>query len=135
MSASKSTHSRPATVTGAFIIWLITVLIGLASGVLLLVSASAAIAQGAGATSTSASPAGFLVVSLLTIAIALVQLFVVFKMRAGRNWARIVLTALAVLQIAGVVAGDTGGWIGLAAAAVATVLMYFPASNAYFRRH
>ncbi|MBQ9917567.1 MAG: hypothetical protein IJO71_10285 [Microbacterium sp.] len=121
--------------TGAFIIWLITVLIGLASGVLLLVSASAAIAQGAGATSTSASPAGFLVVSLLTIAIALVQLFVVFKMRAGRNWARIVLTALAVLQIAGVVAGDTGGWIGLAAAAVATVLMYFPASNAYFRRH
>ena len=59
-------------------------------------------------------------------------------MNAGKNWARIVLLVLAALQVVGVLTGagtaSWASWLGLAATVVATVLMFLPSSNPYFRR-
>jgi hypothetical protein len=69
-------------------------------------------------------------------------------MRAGRNWARIVLTVLSALSIASAASptsnvqfGDqtysvgayrAASWIGVALAVLAIILMFMRASNAYF---
>jgi len=76
-----------------------------------------------------------------------------FKMRLGRNWARILLTivggASVVLTIVATVslpalrtvgsAGDVvvlaTSWVQMAAIVAAIVLMFRPAANQYFRRH
>lgn len=61
------------------------------------------------------------------------------KMRAGRNWARIVLTVFAAISIvANLVAAVTGptpilSALGVVATAAVIVLMYRPAANPYFR--
>jgi hypothetical protein len=57
-----------------------------------------------------------------------------FKLRAGRNWARIVLTIIAALDLLGVVTGQAGsaiGYIGALAAIVGCVLSYLASSNGY----
>lgn len=82
------------------------------------------------------------------------RLFLVFKARAGRNWARIVLTVLFGLGVgggvldavfvsvgiggAGALGGSTNlslavGAIALVLEAAAVVLLYRPAANRYFR--
>ncbi|WP_106186080.1 hypothetical protein [Umezawaea tangerina] len=66
--------------------------------------------------------------------IALVHLWLAFKLKAGRNWARVVLTVITLLQLASIVAtqGNTAvGYASCAIAVVAVVLSYLPASNAY----
>lgn len=77
------------------------------------------------------------VVGLIILAL---QLFFVFKMRAGRNWARIVLTVLGVIGVLSSVFTLTQG-SGLAAVVnlvsavvvvAAIVFMYRPAASAYF---
>ncbi|MCP2261729.1 hypothetical protein LX15_005455 [Streptoalloteichus tenebrarius] len=70
------------------------------------------------------------------VAIVVATLYVLFgfKMRAGRNWARItltVLTALGALSLA-----FSLSWMSLLStlvSVVAVVLMYLPNANAYFR--
>jgi hypothetical protein len=70
----------------------------------------------------------------VTLVIALVHLWLAFKLKAGRNWARIVLTVITLLQLASILAtqGNTAvGYASCAIAVVAVVLSYLPASNAY----
>ncbi|WIB60150.1 hypothetical protein DEJ13_17185 [Curtobacterium sp. MCLR17_007] len=127
MSASSG---RPTAVTVSFFLWLITVLLGLIGGVVALFSSSAS-------TQVQAQNMGGIAVAggIIGIVIALVQLFIVFRMRDGRNWARIVLLVLAILQVLfGVASFTILGTIGLIAVIIATVLMFLPASNGYFRR-
>ncbi|HEX6340170.1 hypothetical protein [Umezawaea sp.] len=66
--------------------------------------------------------------------IALVDLWLAFKLKAGRNWARIVLTVLTLLQLASILTTDGNtaiGYVSCAIAVIAVVLSFLPASNAY----
>ena len=138
MTRTVSAAARPTTVTASFYIWLVTILLGLIGAVLLLVlSGSAevtAVTQGSPAVGTAA----IVIAAVISIAVAAVQLLFVFQMNAGKNWARIVLLVLAALQVVGVLTGagtaSWASWLGLAATVIATVLMFLPSSNPYFRR-
>ncbi len=78
-----------------------------------------------------------LVIGLILLAL---EIFFMFKMRAGRNWARIVLTVLGVLSILSGLYGLTQGFtvgaifgvISLLVVIAAIVFMYKPADRAYF---
>ena len=70
----------------------------------------------------------------VALVIAVVHLWLAFKLKAGRNWARVVLTLITLVQLASVIGtqGDTVvGYASCAVAVLAVVLTYFPASNAY----
>ncbi|MBP2322329.1 NADH:ubiquinone oxidoreductase subunit 6 (subunit J) [Kibdelosporangium banguiense] len=70
------------------------------------------------------------------IAVGLVMLLFAWKMRSGRNWARILLTVLAVtsllFQASSVGMSSVLGLVGVVITATGLVFMYMPASNAYF---
>jgi hypothetical protein len=75
-----------------------------------------------------------IVVVFAAIIAALYALFA-FKLRAGRNWARIVLTIIAALDLIGLISGRGGaavGYVGALAAIVGCVLSYLPNASAYF---
>jgi magnesium-transporting ATPase (P-type) len=76
------------------------------------------------------------VISLVfTIIIAALFVFFAFKLKAGRNWARIVLTIVAVLALLSLLVGAGSssilGIIGDLAAVVGAILSYVPQSNQY----
>jgi hypothetical protein len=82
---------------------------------------------------TLANATVVLVVVFAVIFAALYLLFA-FKLRAGRNWARIVLTILAVLNLLSILSGRSGtavGDIAGLAVVIGTVLSYLPQSSAY----
>lgn len=144
----------PGTVKGAFLIYLIAALLALVGIVLTLTSDVWDQAVAAATANTSGISTQSLVntvrITTVVVGVILLGLYLLFafKMRAGRNWARIVLTVLSALSILspasssssvtvnGTVYQSTStqatGWIGAALAVVAIVLMYLPASNAYF---
>ncbi|MCJ1715257.1 hypothetical protein ACLBWP_11135 [Microbacterium sp. M1A1_1b] len=123
MSASSG---RPTTVTVSYVLWLITVLVGIISGIVGFFSLG---------DQTNGMGGALVAGAVIAIIIAIVELFIVFRMRDGRNWARIVLLVLAILQVLGVVSAfSVLGTIGLIAVVIATVLMFLPSSNGYFRR-
>jgi hypothetical protein len=70
------------------------------------------------------------------IAVGLVMLLFAWKMRQGRNWARILLTVLAVtsllVQASSVGVSSMLALIGVVITATGLVFMYVPAANAYF---
>ncbi|MCG8926389.1 hypothetical protein [Lentzea sp. CC55] len=75
-------------------------------------------------------------VASIAVVIALVQLWLAFKLRSGRNWARILLTVFTVFQIGSLFIGQGAATLpaygGALVAALAVVASYLPASNAYF---
>ncbi len=152
-----ATPTPPTQVTAAFGIYLLTALISLISVVLTLnsdvweqaIRESGATAQDLNGVSvdTLVSVAKGITVAVGMIFLAL-YLFFAFKMRAGRNWARITLTVLSALSILSVTStgsvtvadrtyssslSTTTGWIGAALAVAAIVLMFMAPSNEYFR--
>ncbi|PXA72046.1 hypothetical protein [Cryobacterium arcticum] len=137
MTSTVST-ARPATVTASFYLWLITVLFGLIGAVLLFTLSGSAEVAGATQVPEGTGTAVFVTAAVIAIVVAVVQLIIVFQMNAGKNWARIVLLVLALLQVVGVVTGggtaSWASWLSLAATVVATVLMFLPSSNPYFGR-
>ena len=102
-----------------------------------------------GMSAEDAINAAKIVSAVVAIVFLALYLLFAFKMRAGRNWARIVLTILSALtllsrftasgavEIGGTEYVDTTsqitGWIGAVLALVAIIAMYAPASNAYFK--
>lgn len=147
----------PGSVKGAFLVYLLVALIAIV-GVILLTT-SDVWEQALQESAASADAQGINVNTLvngvklasIVVAVIFVGLYLLFamKMRAGRNWARIVLTVLSALSIVSAarpaassmsVNGRTyaastsqlSGWIGAALAVVAIVLMFLPASSAYF---
>jgi hypothetical protein len=128
-----NTNSRPTSVTVSFIIWLVVVLANIVQGIISLTSGSSA--DVADSVGTAPLVGG----AIFAFVLAVIELVIVFKMRDGRNWARIVLTVLAILQLIGVgvgaaSGGNAFGWIGGVAVLVATILMYVGGANGYFRR-
>ncbi|WP_103344116.1 hypothetical protein [Amycolatopsis sp. CA-126428] len=65
--------------------------------------------------------------------IALVYLWLSFKLKAGRNWARVTLTVFTLLQAASLVTTQASwaGYVSCGIAVVATVLSYLAPSNRY----
>ena len=72
---------------------------------------------------------------VVLVVIAAIYLLLAFRLRAGRNWARVVLTIIVALQLISLAAvhGTFVSYISAGAALIATVLAYLPASNAYLR--
>jgi hypothetical protein len=75
------------------------------------------------------------VVVVIAVIIAALYAFFAFKLRAGRNWARIVLAVIAVLMLldlfsqghSGTVLSDIGGIVAI----ISGVLSYLPQSSGY----
>ncbi|MET3451540.1 MULTISPECIES: hypothetical protein [Curtobacterium] len=128
-----STTGRPTSVTVSFVIWLVVVLANILQGIISLVSG------GGSSAAESVGTAPLVGGAIFAFILAVIELIIVFKMRDGRNWARIVLLVLAILQVIGVgvgaaSGGNAFGWIGAVAVIVATVLMFVGGANGYFRR-
>ena len=123
--------SIPTTVKASFWLLLIGIILDfVAAGIQLFTGSIYLGARGTG----DGVGVGVVIAGVLTLAFAIVQLIVIRKMRAGRNWARVVITVLEVLAIIGVVLNPAV--LPLAASVVglvAVVLMWLPASNRYFR--
>lgn len=70
------------------------------------------------------------------VAVGLLMLLFAWKMRSGKNWARILLTVLAVFglltQASAVGMSSVLGVISVVITATGLVFMYMPPSNAYF---
>ncbi len=66
--------------------------------------------------------------------IVLGYLWLAFKLKAGRNWARVLLTVLTLVQVGFLFVGgaaDVLSYVSCGVAVLAVVLSYLPASNAY----
>jgi hypothetical protein len=139
-----SAPNPPREILGAFWGYVIAAVAGLVSGLLILGSKQEiadalrnANTQGTRLTETQIDQAAtitMIIALVISVVFALLYLLFAFKLKAGRNWARIVLTIIAVLALISLVAGSGGtiaGYIGEVAAVVAAVLSYLPNSNAY----
>jgi hypothetical protein len=135
----------PTEITAAFWGYLIAAVAGLIGGFLILgnkqqIADALRRANNQGGALTDAQidqAATITVVIAVIVAVIFSLLYALFayKLRAGRNWARVVLTVIAVLALLSLVLGNGGtvlGYISELAAVVAAVLSYLPASNAYF---
>jgi hypothetical protein len=135
---------RPATITIAFWAFIASTLLGLANGVVTLLSGNSVgqVAQtvivGDGTDGadtqvsqvTTAASAGALVFSVI---MSLLYLLFAAKVRAGRNWARILLTVIAGLQLLAITFGQstTLGYVSALCAVVGAVGCFVKPSNDY----
>lgn len=148
------TARPPSTVQGAFWSYLVVAALSLVSIVLVLTDGTFDRAIDDARVNSKSIDVNTLVttVKVTTIVVAVIflalYLFFAVKMRNGRNWARIVLTVLSALSVVSRFSVNSSvtvngheytsnsnaisGWIAAIAAIVAIVLMYLPASNAYF---
>lgn len=137
--------ARPSTVEGAFWAFIASTVIGLVGG-LLIFGNHDSIADalrnsnrqsGRGLTDTQIDQAvNIAMVTAVVIAVIIAALYLLFafKLRAGRNWARIVLTVLTALQLISLLVGQNTivGFVAVVAAIVGVVLSFMTPSNAYF---
>lgn len=140
----------PAEVLTSVKLWFASILVGLLGGVLVfaLTDQSAQVqtmrdADTSGLTDAQLQTAvtiGLVSILVITLIVLALQIFFVLKMKAGRNWARIVLTVLAGVSVLSSLAALAQGFgigtavnlISLALLIGAVVFMFRPASNAYF---
>ncbi|WIX89959.1 hypothetical protein [Amycolatopsis sp. DG1A-15b] len=136
---------RPGTVEGAFWAFIAAPVIGLIGGLLIFGNRDKIAAtmrdtnrqRGGNLTDAQIDQAvnvTMIVAVVIAVVIAGLYLLFAFKLRAGRNWARIVLTVLAALQLLSVVTGQStvGGYVAVLAAVIGVVLSFTGPSNAYF---
>lgn len=126
--------TRPTTVTAAFWILLIGLLLDLISAIVLIASGAALSGGSVAVEGNTLSGPIVITTGVVAIVFVVIELFVLGKMRSGKNWARIVITVLEVLSILGLAAGfSILGAIGAVISVVVIVLLWLPASNEYFR--
>lgn len=129
-------REAPAQVRGAFFCWIAVTLIGLIGGLLLTLGAGSALFAGIDEAENE-STAVLTAAGVVAIVFGLVQLWLAFRMKAGANWARITLTVLGALSLASMWGGSGGGvfnWVYLVLLVPGIVLMFVPASSAWFIR-
>lgn len=141
MTTTTDKTSPPTTIVAAFFGFLVSSVTALATAALLLGSRQEAVDALRSAPGTSLDEEQLQAAVTVTLAaavgitllVALIYLWLSFKLKAGRNWARVVLTVFTLLQVAALVAGQgsAAGYVSAAVAVVALVLSYLPASNAY----
>lgn len=131
--------SRPATLTAAVVLQWIAAVIALLAGLDLFMSAlridtaqtGAALENAeklSGVTDVSATQivAGVMTAGLILIAIALIRVVLAIYLGRGRNWARIVITVLAVLSLLGGIAYvfQDEFWRGLPVIAIEILVLW-----------
>ncbi|GAB2997828.1 hypothetical protein LWP59_19575 [Amycolatopsis acidiphila] len=132
----------PTTINVAFYCYVVSTVIGIVSALLLLgtkdqIADQLRRANTSGLTEDqiqSAAQVALIVAVVIALLFALVYLWLAFKLRAGRNWARITLTVLTVLQVVSLAAGRGGtivGYLSLLLAVVGLVFAYLGTSNQY----
>ncbi|HZM68257.1 MAG TPA: hypothetical protein VFC16_18375 [Nakamurella sp.] len=152
--------ARPVTVTAAFWCWILVIAAWLVALIFVLTSSAWDQALQAATDLANRNSTSTVVLDAQTVInfvrVAAISGFVIFaglyllfafKMRAGRNWARITLTVLGILGVLGsvtpgsrsvtvngqVFASSGGpGWITAALTAVAVVLMFVGNANQFF---
>lgn len=148
MMTETGTLSRPTTITAAFFGYLLSTVVAVISGVLLLTSRQELLDTMRNANAQQpnrlsedqlqhAVSVGQTTAVIVIVLFALVYLLLAFRLRAGRNWARIVLTVFVAFQVISLVAlaGTTiVSYIGTGLAVIATILAYLPDSNEYIRQ-
>lgn len=157
-AAQVAAPRRPSSVATAFALWMLILLVSLASTALLFSGdyfdqVRASLGDVAGAdVAVELGKSVLMVLVIISVVVSLfIYLFFGLKMYTGRNWARIVLTVLGGLSVAssslgGTTASVSGvdldlrpesvvviGWVQIVLAAAAIIAMFLPASNAYFR--
>lgn len=132
---SSAVTSRPRSVTVAFALWLLTIVLGIVSSLFVLFVTGV---SGATNTPIGIDTAAYSTAAIIAIVLSLIGLIFARKMRAGRNWARIVLLVLAALQVVSTFAkpgaNDIWSWASLATVVIATVLTFTPSANPFFSR-
>ena len=158
--AFQAAPERPAEVTRSFQLWLGTIGIGLVSMLVSFLmpdpmadqaaSQLAAEMRAAGLQMTEAEAVSFLntviiTTIFITIAFMALHVFFVFRMRDGRNWARITMTVIAVLVLPFTLLNIFATGMGLTAAlfnvlylglvVAAIYFMWTSRASEYFRAH
>jgi hypothetical protein len=135
----------PASVEVAFWIWIVSAVVSLVFAVLAPrakdnILASLRQSRPPGIVPSQYDHTANVLITVLVVQLvvfALLYVFLAYKVRSGRNWARMTLT---VLLIIGVVYGLFNGsllssGVGLLISAVAVVLVYLPSASAFFAAH
>lgn len=133
--------AAPTTITGAFYCYLLSTVISIVSGLLLLGNKDEIANQLRGSNTSGlteqqidqAAQIALIVAVVIALLFALIYLWLAFKLRAGRNWARITLTVLTVLQVISLAAGQSSviGYLSALVAVIGLVFAYLGASNEY----
>jgi hypothetical protein len=140
--------ARPTTITASFFGYLLSTVASLIAGILVMTSRQDLLdalratnaQQGKQLSEEQLEQAvhlGQVVAVVVIVLFALVYLLLAFRLRAGKNWARIVLTVFVALQVISLVTlqGNTiVSYISTAVAVIATILAYLPDSNSYIRQ-
>ncbi|MET8852287.1 hypothetical protein [Amycolatopsis sp. NPDC004625] len=143
MTIETARENPPSTIIAAFFGFLVSTVSAIAGGLLVL-SARDEIAATLRRTNPTLTPEQLDRLTLfaqavpvaVAVVIALVYLWLSFKLKAGRNWARVTLTVFTLLQAASLVTTEPSwaGYLSCGVAVVATVLSYLPPSNDHFAR-
>jgi len=129
--------TTPTSVKISFWILLISLVLDAVTAIVFITSGFATAASPEAAIALGANAGGgvYIATGVVTLILVAIELIILWKMRAGRNWARIVITILEILALGSVFAGfSLLGILGFFLSIVALVLLWVPASNNYFRR-
>lgn len=141
--APRQTYAPPTEIMAAFWCYIVGAVITVVGGLLVLTQRQAIVDATRANNTSNLSDSTIQAAANIAVAIAIVLslifagLYVLFafKLRVGRNWARIVLTIVAVLALLSLLLGGAGTsilrLIGDLAAIAGAVLSYVPNSNAY----
>lgn len=143
MVSTTGQSSPPSTIIASFLGFLVGTL-AVVAGAVFLASSGPEIAEEVRKTNTSMTDAeidgAVTITQVIGIGVAAVvalgYLWLAFRLKAGRNWARVVLTILTLVQVAYLLVdgATTIGYVSCAVAVVAVVLSYLPSANAYIAR-
>ncbi|MGH3774306.1 MAG: hypothetical protein ACRDRR_00995 [Pseudonocardiaceae bacterium] len=140
--------TRPREIEISFWLWIATVVLGVVGVVIMYIQIdllraeliNSLLAQDSTAdrpTVERFATVGSVVAVVIGLLLVGGQLLLVFLMRGGRNWARIVLAVLGGLVVLfgliGFAAGSVSGLLQLLLLVGAIVTMFLPAANAWFR--
>lgn len=127
--------ARPLTVTVGFWLLLLGLVYEAVLQIIAILEFPAALAANSDAEAAASFTTIFVVAEVFTGLVILLELIFLFPLLRGKNWARILVTILEVLSLWGVVRDpDVVAAIAGVISVVALVLLWLPASNAYFRK-
>ncbi|MEV6640681.1 hypothetical protein [Amycolatopsis sp. NPDC051371] len=140
MTTETVRENPPSTIIAAFFGFLVSTVSAIAGGLLILNSRdeiAAALRRANPAMAQDQLDRLTLLGQVIPVAIAavvaLVYLWLAFKLKAGRNWARVTLTVFTLLQAASLLTTEPSwaGYVSCGVAVVATVLSYLSPSSRF----
>jgi glucose-6-phosphate-specific signal transduction histidine kinase len=127
-----SVAGLPSELKVSFWIWFIGGFLGLLGGLLGMLASLTLFAAAPGAA------LGVLLLMLLAATVGTAQIIFAWRMKEGKQWARLALTVLTAVALALALAnlvmrvGQGGNWAGFLISLAATVLLWLPRSQAWF---